>query len=172
MKKLLNSIFLISGTAIGAGFIALPLVTINIGSIVSFAVILFMAFIAYQTSLIVIDLNSKRNTCYSVMELSNTLSGNTAFTVTSLSFYVLSFSLITVYFSGMASLLCSFFNFSYNLIVIISGILLFGILCLNVKSFSKLNSILVLVLLIFIIISICKIKVFNSFFDLIPLTKL
>ncbi len=171
MKKLLNSIFLISGTVIGAGLIALPLVAINIGSIISSIVIFFMAFLAYQTSLIIIDLNIKRNTSYSVMELSRLLSGSTAFTITSLSFYVLSFSLLTVYFSGVASSLCSFFNFNYNLIVIISGILLLGILSLNVKSFSKLNSILVLILLGFIIISIFKIKVFNSFFDLISLTK-
>ncbi len=112
MKKLLNSIFLISGTAIGAGLIALPLVAINIGSIISSIVILFMAFLAYQTSLMIIDLNIKRNTSYSVMELSKMLSGNTAFTITSLSFYILSFSLLTVYFSGIASLLCSFFNFN------------------------------------------------------------
>ncbi len=46
-----------------------------------------------------------------------------------------------------------------------------GILNLNVKSFSKLNSILVLILLSFIIVSILKIKIFNSLFDLIPLTK-
>lgn len=171
MKKLINSIFLISGTAIGAGLIALPLVAINIGSIVFSLVIFFMAFLAYQTSLMIIDLNIKRNTSYSVMELSRLLSGNTAFTITSLSFCVLSFSLLTVYFSGVASSLCSFFNFNYNLIVIISGILLLGILSLNVKSFSKLNSILVLILLSFIIISILKIKVFNSLFDLISLTK-
>lgn len=171
MKKLLNSIFLISGTAIGAGLVALPLMAINIGTIIFSIIVFFMAFLAYKTSLMVVDLNIKRNTACSIVELSKDISGNLLFIITSLSFYILAFSLLTVYLSGIASSLSAFFKFDYNIIVIISGILLFGILNLNVKLFSKLNSLLVFVLLVFIGISIFKIKVFDSFFDLLPLTK-
>lgn len=169
MKRLFNSIFLISGTAIGAGLMALPLTAINIGTVAILLIVMCMSFLAYTSSIMTVNLNIKRGTKQSIMELSKDISGNKMYCVTSLSFYILSFSLLTVYFSGVASLLSAFFQLNDSLIILICGILLFLMLSLNINTFSRLNTILVLMLLAFIAIALSKINIFNSSSNVMPL---
>lgn len=162
MTKLLNAIFLISGTAIGAGLIALPITSVNLGNEILISVIAFMIFIAYQTSIMTIELNEYNTKPCSIVELSRKMSGNSAFFVSLLSFYILSFSLLCVYLSGISDSLTTFLNLDHHLIVIMSGITLAVILSLKATLFSKLNSILVAILLIAIITSIVQIHISNS----------
>lgn len=169
MKKLLNAIFLISGTAIGAGLLALPLVAINVGSVMTLLILLFMAFIAYQSSLMVVSLNRKCNTAESILELSRSISGRGAFVLVSLSFYLLSFALLTVYISGVASTLSAFFNMPNTYMILAAGGLLWGLVSLNVKVFSNINSFLVVFLLGLISLSVCKIRGLGTF-SALPLT--
>ena len=157
MKKLLNSIFLISGTAIGAGLIALPLTSVNLGTNILVAIIFFMVFVAYKTSMMTVDLNVANGKSASIVDLSRSISGEKAFIISMISFYTLSFSLLSVYFSGIANTLSSFFDFNDNFIIIICGFLLFFILNLKYSAFSKLNSILVVSLLVIILSAIIQI---------------
>lgn len=157
MKKLLNAIFLISGTAIGAGLIALPLTSVNLGTNILVAIIFFMVFVAYKTSMMTVDLNAANGKSASIVDLSRSISGEKAFIISMISFYTLSFSLLSVYFSGIANTLSSFFDFNDNFIIIICGFLLFFILNLKYSAFSKLNSILVVSLLVIILSAIIQI---------------
>ena len=157
MKKLLNAIFLISGTAIGAGLIALPLTSVNLGTNILVAIIFFMVFVAYKTSMMTVDLNVANGKSASIVDLSRSISGEKAFIISMISFYTLSFSLLSVYFSGIANTLSSFFDFNDNFIIIICGFLLFFILNLKYSAFSKLNSILVVSLLMIISSAIIQI---------------
>ena len=157
MKKLLNAIFLISGTAIGAGLIALPLTSVNLGTNILVAIIFFMVFVAYKTSMMTVDLNVANGKSASIVDLSRSISGEKAFIISMISFYTLSFSLLSVYFSGIANTLSSFFDFNDNFIIIICGFLLFFILNLKYSAFSKLNSILVVSLLVIILSAIIQI---------------
>ena len=150
-KNLLNAIFLISGTAIGAGLIALPLTAVNLGVGISTAIICLAIFIAYQSSMMTIDLNEANRAPASIVDLSRNLSGQRAFLISMASFYALSFSLLMVYFSGIASTLCSFFDLNNNAVVVASSLALFGVLNLKYAQFSKLNSALVIVLLVIIV---------------------
>lgn len=150
-KNLLNAIFLISGTAIGAGLIALPLTAVNFGVGISTAIICLAIFITYQSSMMTIDLNEANQSPASIVDLSRNLSGKKAFLISMASFYALSFSLLMVYFSGIASTLCSFFDLNNNVVVIISSLALFGVLNLKYSQFSKLNSSLVIILLAIIV---------------------
>ena len=61
MKKFVNAVFLISGTAIGAGIVALPIAAARVGILVSIIVDVIALCLAYQTSCIVIDLNREFN---------------------------------------------------------------------------------------------------------------
>ena len=131
MKKLLNAILLVSGTAIGAGLIALPLTSVNLGANLSVAIIFFMVFVAYKTSMMTIDLNAANGKSASIVDLSRSMSGEKAFIISMISFYTLSFSLLSVYFSGIANTLSSFFDFNDNFIIITCGFLLFFILNLK-----------------------------------------
>ncbi len=150
MEKLLNAILLVSGTAIGAGLIALPLTSVNLGMNVSVAIIFFMVFVAYKTSMMTIDLNAANGKSASIVDLSRSISGEKAFITSMISFYTLSFSLLSVYFSGIANTLSSFFNFNDNFIILICGLVLFFVLSLKYSAFSKLNSVLVVSLLVII----------------------
>ena len=157
IKNLLNAIFLISGTAIGAGLIALPLTSINLGPTISTTIIFLMVFIAYKTSMMTIDLNDANEKSASIVDLSKNISGQKAFLISMVSFYTLSFALLTVYFSGITNTLCSFFNFNDNIVILSCGIVLFFILSLNFSTFSKLNSVLVITLLVIIASAIIQV---------------
>lgn len=157
MKKLLNAIFLISGTAIGAGLIALPLTSVNLGTSISVAIIFFMVFVAYKSSMMTIDLNAANGKSASIVDLSRSISGEKAFIISMISFYTLSFSLLSVYFSGIANTFSSFFDFNDNFIIIICGFILFFILTLKYSAFSKLNSVLVVSLLVIILSAVIQI---------------
>lgn len=150
-KNLLNAIFLISGTAIGAGLIALPLTAINLGVGISTIIICLAVFIAYQSSMMTIDLNEANQSPASIVDLSRNLSGQKAFLISMASFYALSFSLLMVYFSGIASTLCSFFDLNNNIVVVVSSFALFGVLNLKYTQFSRLNSALVVILLVIVV---------------------
>ena len=54
--KILHSSLLITGTAVGAGFIALPMSVINLGIPMSAALIIVMCFVAYKSSMMLVDL--------------------------------------------------------------------------------------------------------------------
>ena len=95
MKKLLNAIFLISGTAIGAGLIALPLTSVNLGTNILVVIIFFMVFVAYKTSMMTIDLNAANGKSASIVDLSRSMSGEKAFIISMISFFYKFFLLIT-----------------------------------------------------------------------------
>ena len=159
MKKLLNATLLISGTAIGAGLIALPLTAVNLGMTVTTIIIALMIFIAYQSSKMTIDLIEHHKKSASIVEISKSVAGQKGFTISLLSFYTLSFSLLTVYFAGSADSLAAFINIDTNFLIPICALLLFAILGLETHQFSKFNSGLVVILMIAIFISMIKVHV-------------
>lgn len=57
MRELLSASLLIPGIAIREGVIALPVISANFGIEFSSAIIIFMMFIAYQSSMMTLDLN-------------------------------------------------------------------------------------------------------------------
>ena len=167
MKELLNASFLICGTAIGAGLIALPLMAANLGIQTTIAIVIFMVFIAYQSSMMTLDLNEREGRSVSIVEMSKIMSGRGAFGICLLSFYALSLSLLTAYFSGVADSLKVFLNIENGkLIAPLCGLGLFAILCLNLKIFMRLNTFLVVILLSAIAVSLAKIHISGETFAL------
>ncbi len=169
MKKLLHAIFLISGTAIGAGLIALPLTAVNLNMTTLFVVVAFMIFFAYRSSMMTIDLIELHKKSASIVELSKKMAGRNEFLISLTScFYTLSFSLLTVYFAGAADSLGAFLNLDINFLIPICALLLFAILGLKTHVFSKINSVLVVILMVAIVSSMINILTKTTNYQQIP----
>ena len=158
MKKLIHTIFLISGTSIGAGLIALPMAAVNLGLLPFSGMILVMIWAAYQSCYMTSQLNVAHQTPASIVELSRRYGGKVLFAVTLSSFYLLFFGLLTVYFSCMADTIGTFCGLNKTTSIILCGCGLLGLLNLRTRVFSNLNSAFVIMLLGVIAIAIFSIK--------------
>ena len=154
MKKLVHAICLIFGTCVGAGLVALPMLAVHLGISLSAIIIAAMVYIAWRSSMMTVDLNALHHTPSSIVSLSEIYSGKKAFGVTLASFYVLSFSLLTVYFSCVADTVRTFCALQPATGVWICGCGLFLILCLKTHVFSRLNTYFVGLLMVVIAVAI------------------
>lgn len=162
-RSFLNTIFLVIGTAIGTGLIALPLTAVNLGMSTIILTMLTGLFVAYQTSCIALLLNKKAGKGTSIVELGRTFSGNSMAFFASLIFHLLFFALLSVYFSGATELLCSFIGSkSYSLIACLCGIGFYGIFSCNFRSIGLLNSLLSIVLISTIAFILFHVRDFES----------
>ena len=160
MKKLINSIFLVSGTAIGAGLIALPLSAANIGIFYASIISLISFFVAYQTSCIAINLCSYLGKGASIVYLSEKISGKAAFLISITTFYILSFALLGVYFFGTADILRYFSQTIDNrVLIVLCSVLFYFLFSLKSKYFNTISSAL------FGVLIICILFVMFSFYN-------
>ena len=154
MKKLVHSICLIFGTCVGAGLVALPMLAVHLGIWLSSLIIAAMVYIAWRSSMMTVDLNALRKAPSSIVQLSEVYSGRKAFGVTLTSFYLLSFSLLTVYFSCVADTVGTFCSLRPTTGICICGCGLLGLLSLKTRIFSQLNTLFVGFLMIVIAVAI------------------
>ncbi len=152
--KILHSSLLITGTAIGAGFIALPMSVINLGIPMSAALIIVMCFVAYKSSMMLVDLNSANRIPVSIVGLTKKYTGNACFGATLFSFYLFSFGVLTVYFSCFSDTLSVMSSINPNVIGIGFACALFILLNLRIDKMSGINSLLVLVLLMMLALAV------------------
>ena len=158
MQKLIHTIFLVTGTSIGAGLIALPMTVVNLGCGAFIGVIAIMVWLAYQSSYMTSQLNVANKAPASIVELSRQRGGNMLFAVTLSSFYLLFFGLLTVYFSCMADTIGTFCGLSKTASVVLCGCGLLLLLNMQTRAFSNLNSVFVLMLLAVIAVAVISIK--------------
>ena len=154
MKKLVHSVCLIFGTCVGAGLVALPMLAVHLGISLSAIIIAAMVYIAWRSSMMTVDLNALHQAPSSIVQLSEVYSGKKAFGITMASFYLLSFSLLTVYFSCVSDTVNTFCRFGQTTGVLLCGCGLFGFLSLKTRVFSQLNTIFVGLLVVVIAIAI------------------
>ena len=143
MNKFLSSIFLISGTAIGAGLISLPISAAKVGMTWTFVIIMLALFVAYKTSCITIDLMKAKRAPLTIVELAHEISGNGAKFITMCSYYILSLALLSVYFSGTIGILNQFLNINSTILCVCLFACLFF---LKSNIFAKINTAMVLTL--------------------------
>ena len=143
---MLHSSLLVAGTSIGAGLLALPMTSVNIGIGLLTVTILLMLFVGYHASMMVVRLNEIYQTPASVVDIAKKHGDKLTFGMLSASFYGLSFAVLTAYFSGLADTVSKNWSLDYNAVVIACGLGLF--LCLSLKEtvFANLNSVFVLLL--------------------------
>ena len=158
MKKLIHAIFLVTGTSIGAGLIALPMAAVNLGMVPFLLMIAVTVWLAYQSSCMTAQLNVVHKTPASIVELSRQYGGKALFAVTLISFYLLFFGLLTVYFSCMADTIITCANLGKTPSIILCGCGLFWLLNLRTRLFSDLNSVFVIILLAVIAVAVVSVK--------------
>ncbi|MDR1208663.1 MAG: hypothetical protein LBJ89_04920 [Holosporales bacterium] len=167
VNRFLSTVFLISGTAIGAGVIALPLAAANLNFIQVAVFIVIGFFVAYYSSCMAVRLSQHVGKGTGIAELSKQLGGKFTFTLSIVTFYILSLALLSAYFAGLTDTLGSFFNIPSTYVTLLCGVGLMLMLLLNVRLFDRLNAILFLILiasLVFITFSVSK---FNAnYFDM------
>ena len=120
-KKLLGSVFLLAGTAIGSGMLSLPIVLSKYGIRLSLLIMLAFTWVTYFSSIIRCDLNIHSDSRFSLQDVGEYFSGNIAKQIGSISFKLLSYSLMAAYLHGAASLLNVFLNYDLRVTIVLLG---------------------------------------------------
>lgn len=105
MHKKMGAVFLVAGTCLGSGMIALPLVLAKIGLVPSIALMLVIWFIMYYTSLLNIELHLQAGKGLTLGSLGRLFSGKTAEFIGVLSLKLLSYALLAVFLYGGSSIM-------------------------------------------------------------------
>ena len=158
MKSFIHATALVIGTAIGAGFLALPLsgAHLNVPLIVSATLICI--FVTYRSSVMAVDLNAFYQSSASLDELCRVHVGRWIFVVALTSLYLLSLSFLTGYFACFSDMLCAFLPVNRSIGIIASACGLFLILSLRTRLFSNLNSLFVFAFLAAILLILLQIS--------------
>lgn len=154
MSKFVNSVFLISGTAIGSGLISLPISAAKLGMRWTSIIVILAFWVAYKTSCLTIELMKNRGKALTIVELSNEISGGIAKSISMASLYTLSLALLCAYFAGTSSILSSFFELRQIVSIVVCVAVFSGLFLIQTRAFNKLNSGMVFVLLALIIGSV------------------
>lgn len=152
MKKF-GAILLISGTCIGSGMIALPLVLAKLGLVASLSLMLLIWFIVYYTSLVNLELNLQAGKGLPLGELARLYSGRGAEWIGVISLKTLSYSLLAVYLYGGSSIIQELFSaktgidYSFHLIASWFALITAILLLLPIRLIDYCNRVLFLSLL-------------------------
>jgi tyrosine-specific transport protein len=159
--KILGSIAIVAGTAIGAGMLALPLATAALG-IVPAVMLLFVIWgISAYTSLLMLEINLKAGVGDNVHAITGKTLGKTGQLIQGASFLSLLFALTAAYLTGGASLLVlkaqAIFDITLDkqmavllFTVFLGGFAAFGVALIDKASrllFSLMVALLILVVL-------------------------
>ena len=154
MNPIIGSIFLISGTAIGAGMLALPLTLSSLGVIGSIIAMLVVWIVVYISSLVGMELNLQAKKGLPLGELGYVFSGRLAQVIGNVSLMFLMYALLSAYLHG-ASLLCQtlvFDNLGFHLssrVYLVACVLIaFFVLSSSMKGIDSINRMLLLSLLV------------------------
>lgn len=104
-KKLLNGIFLIFGTTVGAGMLGIPTMTAGVGCVPAFVVTLLVWLFMVATGLLLIEATMKMPEGANLVSLAGRFLGKKVKWVATLLFLLFYGCLLVAYFSGGAPLL-------------------------------------------------------------------
>ncbi len=110
MKTKLNVIFLLAGTAIGSGMIALPIVLAKFGIINTCLIMLCFSALTYTTALIRADLNLNSSSDATLKDVGNKFGEILFGNIGHIALLLLSFALMSAYIFGLSSMLYAFCN--------------------------------------------------------------
>ncbi|MDR0418302.1 MAG: hypothetical protein LBH08_02615 [Puniceicoccales bacterium] len=152
-NKQLGAIFIVAGTAIGGGMIALPIMIAKLGIVLGTVLMLFIWVVAYYTAIINIELILRAGKGLSIGQLGALFSGKIASLIGVGSLKLLMFSLMSVYIYGLTSLCQEILNLNKEYFAVVA---LFVSLCtalvlfLPIRFLDYVNRILFMGALVFI----------------------
>lgn len=104
-RKLITPIFLVAGTSIGGGMLALPMVLAKLGIATSLFIMLLIWLLTYYSSLISVELNLHSDRGLSLGQLGRKFSGKGAEIVGEISVKLLSYALLAAFIYGASSII-------------------------------------------------------------------
>lgn len=154
--KILGSIAIVAGTAIGAGMLALPLATAALGIVSTFVLLVIMWGLSGYTALLMLEINLKSGIGDNVHAITGKLLGKKGQFIQGASFLSLLYALTAAYLTGGSSLFVlkaqHLFNIDLNaqLSVILFTLILGGFAALGVAWVDKLSRLLFSLMIVFL----------------------
>lgn len=154
MRKQFGAIFLVAGTCIGSGMIALPMVLAKLGLLPSVALMLIIWLAMYYSALVNVELNLQAGEGLPLGALGRRFSGKGAEYLGAICLKLLSYALLAVFINGGASIVHSMLHseaaietVSLNAIATCFAVTSFLVLLLPLRWIDHINSVLFLGLL-------------------------
>lgn len=145
--KMLGSIAIVAGTAIGGGMLALPLATASLGTIPALLLLLSIWGISIYTSLLMLEINLRAGVGLNVHAITGKTLGKVGQLIQGGSFLSLLFALTMVYLMGGSSLLKSRFEplgitMDHEYAVLLFTLIFGGFIAIGVSWIDKASRIL------------------------------
>lgn len=154
IKKQIGSIMIVVGTEVGAGVLALPILTAKLGFFLSLLIMIFAWITMTYTALLVADINLQMPEGTSFGKMSKSLLGRLGEIVSSISFLFLLYAVIIAYISAASSAFGHFFPsvgqqwFAIVFVFVLGFVVLKGLATIDVVNRFLLSAKLILFLLV------------------------
>lgn len=99
-NKIVSSVFIIMGTAIGGSMVAMPLALSGVGFIVSIVILIIMCLVLNYAALLVVELYQYHSPDTTLTQMAEYYLGKSGRNILAISMFILMFSLIAAYISG------------------------------------------------------------------------
>ncbi|MFV7782682.1 amino acid permease [Shewanella marisflavi] len=145
--KMLGSIAIVAGTAIGGGMLALPLATASLGTIPALLLLVVIWGVSIYTSLLMLEINLRAGVGLNVHAITGKTLGKIGQLIQGGSFLSLLFALTMVYLMGGSSLLESRFEplgikVSHEAAVLLFTLIFGGFIAIGVSWIDKVSRVL------------------------------
>ncbi|CAM4062641.1 amino acid permease [Shewanella aquimarina] len=145
--KMLGSIAIVAGTAIGGGMLALPLATASLGTIPALLLLVAIWAVSIYTSLLMLEINLRAGVGLNVHAITGKTLGKVGQLIQGGSFLSLLFALTMVYLMGGSSLLKSRFEplgieVSHEAAVLLFTFIFGGFIAIGVSWIDKVSRVL------------------------------
>ncbi|MCL1040456.1 MULTISPECIES: amino acid permease [Shewanella] len=145
--KMLGSIAIVAGTAIGGGMLALPLATASLGTIPALLLLVVIWGVSIYTSLLMLEINLRAGVGLNVHAITGKTLGKVGQLIQGGSFLSLLFALTMVYLMGGSSLLESRFEplgikVSHEAAVLLFTLIFGGFIAIGVSWIDKVSRVL------------------------------
>ncbi len=152
MKKLFLSMSLVTGTSVGAGMLALPMVLCKVGLLPTLGLIFGTWFIMYISGLLGLELNLRAGNGLPLSTLARRYRQPYAAALATLSFIFLIYALLCAYIYGGASVLQKLletqlnWHISLKTLTCFYAVFLSGVIAVSVEKVLQINRLLLMIL--------------------------
>ncbi|WP_040571549.1 aromatic amino acid transport family protein [Shewanella benthica] len=155
--KMLGSIAIVAGTAIGGGMLALPLATASLGTLPAFLLLVVIWGISIYTSLLMLEINLRTRVGDNVHAITGKILGKVGQLIQGASFMSLLFALTMVYLMGGSSLLETRFEplgitMNNQVAVLLFTVIFGGLIAVGVKWIDKVSRVLFTSMVVLLVI--------------------
>ncbi|MBP9752380.1 MAG: hypothetical protein KBD31_01020 [Proteobacteria bacterium] len=151
-SKRIGATFLVAGTTVGAGMLAMPLTAAGIGFMTSLVLLCVMWGLMYLAALIQVDLFKDQPNGISLATLVENILGKKYKIIPAVIKSLLFFSLLAAYISASASVMVQIFHLPITVSAILFTVTLGILISLDLKKMEQFNRIIVMFKFLFFIL--------------------